>query len=203
VGNSAALCRLTGDACAGNGLEVAPDSARVLPQDSTPADLRDALSAALADETADAVVGVFISPLREADSAVTEALAAASADSPKPLVSTVLSFAGAADHGRPPTAVPAFPSPEIAVAALVRTVGYAEWRRQPEGTVPTFDDIDDRAARGVLADVLRQSPDGGRLAGEPLRQLLAAYGVSVWPALPAGSPDQARSAAPSWVIRWR
>jgi len=72
------------------------------------------------------------------------------------------------------------------VAALVRTVGYAEWRRQPEGTVPTFDDIDDRAARGVLADVLRQSPDGGRLAGEPLRQLLTAYGVSVWPALPAG-----------------
>jgi acyl-CoA synthetase (NDP forming)/RimJ/RimL family protein N-acetyltransferase len=221
VGNSAALCRLTVDACAGNGLDVGPLSPAdreslgsalgpdvavanplVLPQDSGPAQFQTALSALLADDAVDAVVSVFVSPLREADSTVAQALSAASAGTGKPVVSTVLNFAGLPgpatadpDPGARVGGVPAFPSPEIAVAALARTAAYAEWRRRPEGTVPAFPDVDPAVARTVVTEALRASPEGVRLDTDQVRRLLGAYGVPVWPAVVVASPGEARAAA--------
>jgi acyl-CoA synthetase (NDP forming) len=175
------------------------DNPLVLAQESRPADLRAALSAVLADPATDAVVSVFVSPLREPYTAVAEALSAAAVDSAKPLVSTVLSFAGPPQPAPAGTAgggaIPAFPSPEIAVAALAKTVAYAEWRRRPEGEVPAFADIDQATARLVMMDVLRESPDGTRLAPEQIQRLLAAYGVPVWSAVAVASPDEAQAAA--------
>jgi acyl-CoA synthetase (NDP forming) len=107
----------------------------------------------------------------------------------------VLNFSPAADQGRPASPVPTFPSPEIAVAALARTVGYAQWRCRPEGTVPSFPDVDPDAARAVVEDALRGPADGGQLSPDRVRRLLAAYGVRVWPAVPAATPDQAATAA--------
>ena len=38
--------------------------------------------------------------------------------------------------------IPSFTFPEAAAVALSHAANYAEWRRQPEGVVASFDDID-------------------------------------------------------------
>ena len=102
IGNSLALARLAAEACAGNGLEVAPlsestrDALRTLHGDalvdnpllllgaSGPDDLARALDVVLADDAIDAVVTVFVPPLRDSDLSVAEVLAAATTDTAKP-----------------------------------------------------------------------------------------------------------------------
>ena len=211
VGNSAAPSRLAADACAGSGLEVAPlspathESLRgalgpdgvignplVLPLGSGPAELRGALTAVLADPGVDAVVTVFLPALREHESNVTAAVSAAARDSTKPLVSTFLGFGAAA---RTAGGVASFPSPEVAVAALGRAAAYAEWRRRPEGTMPTLAGIDEDGAKKQVEDALRASPEGGALRADQVNRLLATYGVPVSPAVVATSPEEAVAAA--------
>jgi acyl-CoA synthetase (NDP forming)/RimJ/RimL family protein N-acetyltransferase len=210
VGNSAASGRLAVDACAGSGLEVGPLSPAtheslhdalgsgvvignplVLPLGSGPAELCGALTAVLADPGVDAVVTVFLPALRE-ESRVTAAVSAAARDSTKPLVSTFLGFGGAA-----PTAggLASFPSPEVAVAALGKAAAYAEWRRRPVGTIPTLAGIDEDGARKQVEDALRASPEGGALRAYQVNRLLATYGVPVWAAVVATSPEEAVTAA--------
>jgi len=221
VGNSEVLCRLARDACIGQEMDVVAlspatcellrtelgpdavvDNPVVLPQDSTPVQFQAALSATQADDAVDAVVSVLISPLREPPSTVAEALAVASAASRKPLVSTVLNFVrpidaarADTDGGPPDAAVPAFPSPEIAVAALAKTVAYADWRRRPEGVVPTFPDIDRTAARALVTDALSAAPGGAHLEPEQVQRLLSAYSVPVWPVVLVDTPARAQTAA--------
>jgi acyl-CoA synthetase (NDP forming)/RimJ/RimL family protein N-acetyltransferase len=211
VGNSAAPSRLAADACAGSGLEVGrlspatheslrgalgPDGVignpLVLPLGSGPAELRGALTAVLADPGVDAVVTVFLPALREHESNVTAAVSAAARDSTKPLVSTFLGFGAAA---RTAGGVASFPSPEVAVAALGKAAAYAEWRRRPEGTMPTLAGIDEDGAKKQVEDALRASPEGGALRADQVNRLLATYGVPVSPAVVATSPEEAVAAA--------
>jgi len=170
----------------------------VLTADSGPRALEHALNAVLADPAVDAVVTVFVPGLREVDSAAAEVIAAVSVGAVKPLVAVFLTHAASSPTGpgpaptgsaqpadaRPLGAVPSFSSPEVAVAALARAAAYAAWRRRPEGTVHESADVDAAAAQAVVADALRHAPVGGApLAAAQVRQLLAAYGVKLWPAI--------------------
>ncbi|MFE9727643.1 GNAT family N-acetyltransferase [Streptomyces sp. NPDC005794] len=102
-----------------------------------------------------------------------------------------------------PTAgrIPAYPAAERAVRALAEAVKYAQWRRQAAvpGKVPGFldDTIDEHGTAGLIETLLGPSPDprGRPLTHDEARELLARYGVSVRPALPAPDPDAAVAAA--------
>jgi acyl-CoA synthetase (NDP forming)/RimJ/RimL family protein N-acetyltransferase len=223
VGNSAALARLAADACAGHGLEIGPlsDATRarlstllpsdvttgnplLLPWDSGPIDFSSALAAALSDPLVDAVVSVFMPPVQQSEVDLAEVLSTLSLDGTKPLVSSVLGFGGVANGGVADgadagagarSAVPSFPSPEVAVAALASVAAYAEWRRHPLGVVPSIPDIDEDGARSLVSEVLQASPGGASLPAAEVNRLLGMYGVSVWPAVPVANAEAALAAA--------
>lgn len=110
----------------------------------------------------------------------------------------------------PAPRIPAYPAAERAVRALAEAVGYARWRRQAEepGRVPEYEDIDEAGAAADIDVLLAPAEEPSELpsdvppAPHPVtlsapdaQRLLARYGVSVLPALPAPDPDAAVRAA--------
>ncbi|WP_406091707.1 GNAT family N-acetyltransferase [Streptomyces sp. NBC_01013] len=97
--------------------------------------------------------------------------------------------------------IPAYPAAERAVRALAEAVRYAQWRRQAAvpGKVPEFldDTIDGPAAGALIATLLGRNPDprGRPLDHDEARELLACYGITVRPTLPAPGPEEAVAAA--------
>ncbi|MFJ6855665.1 GNAT family N-acetyltransferase [Streptomyces sp. NPDC091271] len=97
--------------------------------------------------------------------------------------------------------IPAYPAAERAVRALAEAVKYAQWRRQAAspGRVPEFldDTIDEHGTAALIETFLGPSPDprGRPLTHDEGRELLARYGVTVRPALPAPDPEAAVAAA--------
>lgn len=78
---------------------------------------------------------------------------------------------------------------------------YAQWRRQAAapGRVPEFldDTIDEHGTAALIETLLGPSPDprGRPLTHDEARELLARYGVTVRPALPAPDREAAVAAA--------
>ncbi|MFG3141693.1 GNAT family N-acetyltransferase [Streptomyces sp. NPDC048211] len=97
--------------------------------------------------------------------------------------------------------IPAYPAAERAVRALAEAVRYAQWRRQASvpGKVPEFldDTIDEPAAAALIDTLLGPDPDprGRPLEHDEARALLACYGITVRPTLPAPGPEEAVAAA--------
>lgn len=109
-----------------------------------------------------------------------------------------------------PGGVPAFAAPERAVRALAHAVHYAQWRRrtaeaEETARVPELDRIDEPGARALVEAALstrtaiaaRTQPGGARitLPDAGARELLARYGIDVFPALPAPDEEAAVRAA--------
>ncbi|MFF7778878.1 GNAT family N-acetyltransferase [Streptomyces tanashiensis] len=99
-----------------------------------------------------------------------------------------------------PAAIPAYPAAERAVRALAEAVRYGQWRRQAAepGRVPEYEDIDEAGAAALIEGVL--GGDGADTRGvtldtEEAGALLARYGITVLPTLPAPTPDAAVAAA--------
>ncbi|MFC5170749.1 bifunctional GNAT family N-acetyltransferase/acetate--CoA ligase family protein [Streptomyces mutomycini] len=110
--------------------------------------------------------------------------------------------AGTAGHPEPSAGrIPAYPAAERAVRALAEAVKYAQWRRQAAspGKVPEFlgDTIDEHGTAGLIETLLGPDPDprGRPLTHDEARELLARYGVTVRPALPAPEAEAAVAAA--------
>ncbi|MFI6122223.1 GNAT family N-acetyltransferase [Streptomyces sp. NPDC051064] len=97
--------------------------------------------------------------------------------------------------------IPAYPAAERAVRALAEAVKYAQWRRQAAapGRVPEFldDTIDEHGTAALIETLLGPSPGprGRPLTHDEARELLARYGVTVRPALPAPDREAAVAAA--------
>ncbi|MFJ7960098.1 GNAT family N-acetyltransferase [Streptomyces sp. NPDC096319] len=95
--------------------------------------------------------------------------------------------------------IPAYPAAERAVRALAEAVRYGQWRRQAAepGRVPEYEDIDESGAAALIAGVLGEDVDarGVTLDTERAGALLARYGITVRPTLPAPTPDAAVAAA--------
>ncbi|MGO8893554.1 MAG: GNAT family N-acetyltransferase [Streptosporangiaceae bacterium] len=88
--------------------------------------------------------------------------------------------------------VPAYGSPEAAVAALARAAGYGAWRAEPHGHVPVFADIKTEQARTLVREVLHEAP--GRLAPEHAAELLRYYGIPLADLAPPGTEVTVRVA---------
>ncbi|GGO91310.1 hypothetical protein GCM10012280_38860 [Wenjunlia tyrosinilytica] len=209
VGNSESLGVLAHDACLNAALRPSPP--RDLTTAAGPDDFRAAVTAALADPEADAVLVTAIPPVG-ADgasapwdsAALARALHDAAKGAGKPVLVTHLALDDLpqalldAD-----TRVPAYPAAERAVRALAEAAHYARWRRQEAdpGRVPQFEDVDEASARAQVAALLtdHEERDGGPgphlLGASDTSRLLARYGIHPRTALPAPTADSAAEAA--------
>jgi acyl-CoA synthetase (NDP forming)/GNAT superfamily N-acetyltransferase len=201
VGHSTALGVLVADALTTAGLRMA----RLVDigVDASPAAFGEALAQALASDQVDAVISIFVPPMRRGqEAAVAAQLRQAATGQPKPVLSTFLGFEGVpAELAMPgsvaPTAgsIPSYSSPERAVAALAQVIRYARWRQRDVGELPRLAGIDSDAAREWVAEVLVAEPAGRLLDAAQIRQLLGWYGIPLVPAEPVADLDQAIAAA--------
>ena len=225
---------LASDACIAAGLllaEMAEDTKRVLvarlragarvtnPVELTieagPAEYAAAAKALLADPGVDAVLVLYVPPLRQRAGEVAKAVAAVADHPTKPVVAAYFGRHPDGDRrdgdgdGVELPGIPRFAFPEGAARALGRVAEYAEWQRRPHGTVPQIDGVDDAADLVVRflggpqdqADgAVRRSgvavpPEGRWLAADEAAELLATVGVAAMPYRLVGSAEEAVTAA--------
>ncbi|WP_205474540.1 bifunctional GNAT family N-acetyltransferase/acetate--CoA ligase family protein [Nocardioides sp. SYSU D00038] len=208
VGNSDALGLLAADAAAAVGLVV--NKSVALDAEPSAEDFEDALDAAIDDPEVDAVVAVYIPPLNVSGEDIANVLAAVGEQSDKPLVSSFLGAEGVPELLRVPDvagstagrgSVPSYAAVESAVRALARVVDYAAWLRAQDPDVEVAE-VDSRAAQAVVTKALRAHPDGVDLDNEQLTELLAAYGIELWPVVPVTTLRAAQAAgrALGWQV---
>jgi acetyl coenzyme A synthetase (ADP forming)-like protein len=90
--------------------------------------------------------------------------------------------------------LPNYDFPERAARALSKITAYAEWRGEPPGIVPDFDDIKPANARAVCQARLEQRGAGWLSEGE-LRQVLTAFALPLPPGGICRSADEAARTA--------
>jgi acetate---CoA ligase (ADP-forming) len=204
------------DACEAGGLEVVQLSPRLqaslavdLPAEAAVANPVDMLAAAppahyrrtvelvAASGEVDAVIVIFIPPLRTDPAEVARAVRdAAAAAGPVPVLSVIMSaqeLPAEADGDGP--RLPRYRFPEDAAGALVRAVEYATWRQRAEGQVPERPEARHDEAAALLAAALADGPGPRWLAPDEVARLLACYGLPVAEWRLAGSPEEAGAAA--------
>ncbi|HSK36856.1 MAG TPA: acetate--CoA ligase family protein, partial [Actinomycetota bacterium] len=188
------------DACEAGGLEVVQLSPRLqaslaedLPPEAAVANPVDMLASAppehyrrtvelvAASGEVDAVIVIFIPPLRTDPAEVAAAVRDAAATAgPVPVLSVVMSASELpqeADGAGPRLARYRFP--EDAARALVRAVAYGRWRQRPEGQVPELPPARHDEAAGLLAAALTNGSGPHWLRPDEVARLLACYGVPV------------------------
>lgn len=201
IGNSGEVLNLAADAVLGAGLVV--EDAMLLPVLATGADFEEALRAAMARASVDAVFATYSPPLEEHDEAVASAMAAVGREGTKPLLTTFLAERGVpadlrvveASGGIGRGSVPSYPAPESAARALARAVRYAEWRHRPITPVPVLERVDRDAARALVEGWLAAHPEGGDIDDATTTALLATYGVHLSRTRRVSSLAEARAVA--------
>ena len=202
VGNAVALGAITADACVSWGLTVAHGPV-CMPADATAEEFRTKLDAAFEDPDVDSVIACFIPPLSTVDEAVADAVREAARGRDKPCLVTFLGMRGVDDghssvrgtglgHSQ---SIPIYLTPEDAVRALAAATKYGAWRARDRGTQVAPAGINRRVAEDIIQTVLSVDKEGRRLTADEASTLLAAYGIEVWPTYPAGSVEEAISAA--------
>ncbi|MEZ5117036.1 MAG: GNAT family N-acetyltransferase [Candidatus Nanopelagicales bacterium] len=207
VGNSDALAVLATDALAVSGLTCAGDPV-ILRFDAPPEELGRVLAGVVDDPAVDSVVVLHAPPLMVVDQEVRDVILAAARRAAKPVVAVLVDQEdvtslipvpgsdGIPTHG----SVPSFADVEDAVRALAAIAGYARWLDTPRGELTEFGGIDPERARILVERTLAEAD--ALPGGPPLRarrdtaaELLAAYGVSLWPCRSVATEDEAVAAA--------
>jgi acyl-CoA synthetase (NDP forming) len=85
--------------------------------------------------------------------------------------------------------------PEDAVRALAAATRYGQWRARERGEPVEPAGLDLLAAEKLVEGVLAESPAGRTLTSDEAQTLLAAYGVTLWPAVSVATADEAVAAA--------
>lgn len=204
LASSASLAALVAEAASSAGLVVARSD--FVPEDATTDDVTATVDALYAPDACDVVVVVQVPVVRERREDVSRAVALAAARTGRTTVASVLGLHGLSDalsapapgagnDGTPPTRhVPAYSTPEDAVAALGAVVRYARWREADHGTPVRPSGVDPARARALVEAAL-DAADAVDLDAATTAELLGCYGVSVWPARRVRSADEAVAAA--------
>ena len=201
VGNSDALGLLAADAASAVGLLV--NRSVALGSDATAEDFEDALDEAIDDPDVDSVIAVYIPPLNVSGDEVANVLAAVGEQSDKPLVSSFLGAEGIPELLRVPDvagstagrgSVPSYPAVEAAVRALALVVQYAVWLRTPDGAPADPGEVRPADAKQLVQRVLGDRDEEVLLDADERTELLAAYGIDLWPTVPVSSLRQAQAA---------
>ncbi|MGD0765106.1 MAG: GNAT family N-acetyltransferase, partial [Dehalococcoidia bacterium] len=159
-----------------------------------------ALRIVLEDDDVDSVIVIFIPPLvtRAEDVAAAVRDVAAESSSGKPLLACFMSAQGAPPQlrGEGEEIVPAFAFPEATAISLARVCDYAEWRRQPKGTMPKLEALQTEKGQEIVQRAL--AGDKNQRVWLPMdacAELLGAYGIRSAKVRLAGTADEAAAAA--------
>jgi len=90
----------------------------------------------------------------------------------------------------PAETIPTYSLPESPALVLSKAAAYAEWRQQPLGMVPDFDDLELSAARKICTTALSQR-GAGWLTAEETRSLLSGMKLPVQSGGVASTADEA------------
>jgi len=182
VSNSPRLATLGANACTASGLQVGqPGRARnplVLGISAGPDEYAAGIRQLLGDAGIDAVTVYYSDHLGGGPEAVLEAICAASAGQPKPVVASVVRSDGRLPARTGP-GVPNFLFPESCAAALACAAKRRDWLSRRLGQPPHYPDLDPAAARALIAAVLERQPAGGWLSSDQAQALLATHGIPV------------------------
>jgi acyl-CoA synthetase (NDP forming) len=149
-------------------------------------------------EQVDAVVVAYVPPVPAPVRDVARLLARIAQDCPVPLVAC---FPGAGDDVGVPEPVdggrglPRYGTPEEAVRALAAATRYGQWRHRDPGRRVDPPGRHPQRARRLIASLLAGSEHGVSLAPDQAAELLACYGLTLWPATVVSGPDEAVHAA--------
>jgi acyl-CoA synthetase (NDP forming)/RimJ/RimL family protein N-acetyltransferase len=204
VGNSDAVGLLTADAASSAGLQVV-GTPLDLGTEAGAEEFDPALRTMVDDDDVDALIVVYAPRLESRAQEVADVLASVAAGTDKPIVTTFLASRGVPEALRvtdqmgvlQPGSVPSFASPEEAVRALAKVVEYATWRDRPAGVVPQLSGLDQTVARMVASSALAGAPAGRELTLDELTDMLAAYGIELYPMVPAPTLQAAIAAGES------
>ena len=200
VTNSDALGSLTTQAAESWDLKVTHGPVSV-PPEAGAEEFALALRAAFDDPDVDSVIASFIPPIYTDDELVAAAVREEARRSTKTCTATFLGMRGVTEQlalstsGTHRRVVPAYPMPEDAVRAVAAATRYAQWRARVKGTLVAPTDIDRAAADDLLDSVLATDPQGRALTQPECIQLLAAYGISLWPHEIVETAEEAVAAA--------
>jgi acyl-CoA synthetase (NDP forming)/RimJ/RimL family protein N-acetyltransferase len=199
VANSDALAALSASACVSWGLKVTHGPVSLLPNASAE-QFAQALDSAFADPEVDSVVVAFIPPLLIQDEEVSSAVLTIVAKHEKPCVATFLGMRGvdALGYEQPDglkRSVPAYGMPEDGIRALNAVTRYAQWRQRDRGTPVAPVGIDRLRVVALIEKYLAATPEGRALTRDEARELLAAYGIRLWPAIEVSGVEEAVAAA--------
>jgi acetate---CoA ligase (ADP-forming) len=182
VSNSPRLATLGANACAASGLQVGqPGQGRnplVLGIGAGPGEYATAIRQLLGDAGIDAVTVYYSDHLGGDPEAVLEAISAAAAGQPKPVVASVVRSDGQLPAREAP-GVPNFLFPESCAAVLARAAERRDWLSRPLGEPPQYPDLDETAARALIGSLLEREPAGGWLSFDQAEALLATHGIPV------------------------
>lgn len=157
-----------------------PEASLRNPIDLTPQgsleDYRRALDAVLSDGGVDAVVAIYVPPVRVDEAEVARAIWQTAGQHRKPILCTFLGrteaspgFTELVSHG-----VPSYVFPESAARALGAMYRYAQFRDRDDGQLRTFE-VDRERAREILR---RAAAEGrARLRDSEAMDLVEAYGI--------------------------
>lgn len=128
------------------------------------------------------------------EDAMHDVLARLDEDDHKPVLTCLMGAGGRGPARKLRRGVPSYAFPEAAARVLGRVHEYAEWRREPLGVEPTFDDFDVAAARAVC-DAVRTERGTGWLLPDEVQALASACGLPLLAGTVAATADEAVAAA--------
>jgi acyl-CoA synthetase (NDP forming) len=168
---------------------------------ATPEQYRQAIETLLATHEIDALVIIYISVTAGDQTAVARGIETgilngrASGANTKPVM---ICWMAEGDGGRtfllPSETIPTYGLPERPALVLGTAARYADWRRQPTGIVPEFDDLDLAEARRICATAVAERGPGW-LSTEESRELLNTVRLPLQPGGLAHTADEAAALA--------
>lgn len=157
------------------------------------------LDVLLQSDEIDSVIGIFIPTTEGGGPDVAEAVREVTARhaGSKTMLAVVMRPDGIGDALKTDAvSIPSYQFPEDAALALARAAKYAEWKRRPVGSFPSFDDIDAQAVRAVVEGAIgRMGANGGWLAPGEVDRVLESIGVKIPRGAVVGSAEEARALA--------
>ena len=182
VSNSPRMATLGANACAARGLAVGQPgqggNPLVLGISAGPGEYAASIRQLLGDAGIDALTVYYSDRLGGDPEAVLEAISAAAAGQPKPVVASVVRADGQLPARTGP-GVPNFLFPESCAAVLASAAERREWLSRPLGEPPRYPDLDGAAARALIDSLLEREPAGGWLSFDQAEALLATHGIPV------------------------